>query len=103
MAFKNISQPENFAERCDLAKRMRHEFELPMTVLVDTMEDTSRALFSDLPSPAFVIDADGVIQAKFPWAEAEVIDMAVKQILETGRFVIPKTREAKNAKKKSGK
>lgn len=56
---------------------MKEEYELPMTVLVDPMEDHSRALFSDLPSPAFVIDAKGIISAKFPWADADTIGPAV--------------------------
>jgi len=51
MAFKAIAQPETFEARVELAKKMKDEYEMPMTVLVDTMEDQSRALFSDLPSP----------------------------------------------------
>ncbi|MFY9304607.1 MAG: hypothetical protein WAO31_03790 [Rhodoluna sp.] len=80
MAFGDVVQPESFEQRCVLAQRMKDEYELPMTVLVDTMEDQSRALFSDLPSPAFVIDAEGIIRAKFPWAEGDQIAAAVSAI-----------------------
>ncbi len=73
LAYKDISQPENIAERTELAKRMKEEFELPMTVLVDTMEDTSRAFFTDLPSPAFIIDAQGIVRGKMSWAQPEAI------------------------------
>ena len=73
LSFKDISQPETIAERTKLAKRMKEEFELPMTVLVDTMEDSSRALFTDLPSPAFVIDEKGVVRGKMPWAQPDEI------------------------------
>ena len=59
---------------------MKEEYELPMTVLVDSMEDQSRELFSDLPSPAFVIDRKGIIQAKFPFADAETIEPAVAKL-----------------------
>ena len=69
-----------------LARRMRDEFELPMPILVDSMADESRRLFSDLPSPAFILDKEGVIQAKFPWADARAIDEAVSQIVATGRY-----------------
>jgi len=82
MAFKDIAQPETFEQRCTLAKRMKDEYELPMTVLVDSMEDQSRALFSDLPSPAFIIDAQGTIREKFPWADAETIGPAVKRLYD---------------------
>ena len=80
LVFKSIAQPETFEQRVKLAKRMKEEYELPMTILVDTMEDQSRALFSDLPSPAFVIDAKGIVRAKFPWADAETIRPAVEKI-----------------------
>ncbi|MFK7770250.1 MAG: hypothetical protein AB8B55_23775 [Mariniblastus sp.] len=80
LAFKEIEQPETVDQRRELAKRMKDEYELPMTVLVDTMEDQSRALFSDLPSPAFVIDSEGIVRAKFPWADAETIRPAVFEL-----------------------
>lgn len=62
---------------------MKDEYELPMTVLVDSMEDQSRAMFSDLPSPAFIIDAKGVVREKFPWADAETIGPAVAKLNNT--------------------
>ncbi len=81
LAFKEIAQPENLEQRLELAKKMKEEYELPMTVLVDSMEDQSRALFSDLPSPAFVIDAEGTICEKMPWADAQPIEAAVEQLI----------------------
>ena len=81
MAFAEIAQPESFEARCALAKKMQEEYELPMTILVDTMEDQSRALFSDLPSPVFVIDAAGKIVAKFPWPDGPQIKQAVEAIV----------------------
>ena len=78
MAFASIVQPENIQQRTELARRMKDELELPMDVLVDAMDDSSRALFGDLPSPAFVIDASGAIVAKFPWAEASLIEKAIQ-------------------------
>lgn len=78
LAYKDISQPETLAERTKLAKRMKDEFELPMTVLVDSMEDTSRAYFTDLPSPAFIIDAQGVVRGKMSWSQPEDISAFLK-------------------------
>lgn len=80
MAFRNIAQPESFAERCELALRMKDEYEMPMTVLVDTMEDQSRSIFSDLPSPVYVLDAKGIVRAKFPWPDQELIEEAVYRL-----------------------
>ena len=73
MAFKNIRQPESLEERIELAGRMQEEYEMPMPVLVDTMEDQSREYFSELPSPVFIINAQGQIQAKFPWPDVDQI------------------------------
>lgn len=73
MAFTELRQPASFEERRELAIRSRDEFELPMTFLIDDMEDRSRALFSDLPSPAFVIDGDGIIVDKLSWADPEAL------------------------------
>lgn len=81
LAFKDVAQPETLEQRIELAKKMKEEYELPMPVLVDSMEDQSRALFSDLPSPAFVIDSEGIIQDKMPWADAQPIEEAVENII----------------------
>jgi len=80
LAFKDVAQPESFEERVELAKRMKLEYELPMTILVDSMEDQSRELLSDLPSPAFIINGKGVIVQKFPWADADLIGPAVAKL-----------------------
>lgn len=80
MAFRNIRQPENFEERVTLAKRMKEEYEMPMDVLVDTMDDASRKIFSDLPSPVFVIDKNGVVQDKFPWPDQEQIAASIERL-----------------------
>lgn len=80
MVFKNIAQPETFSERCKLAEKMKSEFEMPMPVLVDTMRDESRALFTDLPSPVYILDSDGYVRAKFPWPDKDSIQKAVEEI-----------------------
>ena len=80
MAFRDIRQPESFDERVVLAKRMKEEYEMPMDVLVDTMDDTSRELFSDLPSPVFVLDKKGVVRDKFPWPDQEQIAATIERI-----------------------
>ena len=80
MAFRDIRQPESFVERAVLAKRMKEEFELPMEVLVDTMDDASRKIFSDLPSPVFVIDKNGIVKDKFPWPDQEQIAASIERL-----------------------
>lgn len=81
MAFASITQPATFAERHALAVRMRDELEVPLPIWIDGMDDASRALFSDLPSPAFVIDRDGRIAHKLPWADATALQPVLARLL----------------------
>lgn len=73
MGFEHIVQPRTMEERLQLARSTRRETQLPVPFLVDSMKDESRALFSDLPSPAILIDPQGLVLEKWPWAEADVI------------------------------
>jgi hypothetical protein len=77
MAFRDVAQPATLAERCALARRMRDELEVPLPILVDGMDDASRALFSDLPAPAFVLDAKGTIVDKLPWADPQPLAASI--------------------------
>lgn len=83
LGFENVEQPKTFEERKKMAILMRDEFEIPMRILVDGMDDASRVFFSDLPSPAFVIDRDGIIREKLPWADPEPLGKSIDQVLAT--------------------
>ena len=57
LAFVDVQQPKDLGERVELARRTCTDMELaPASIWVDGMDDQSRALFGDLPSPAIVID-----------------------------------------------
>lgn len=79
MAFAAVEQPGTFEARHALALRIRAELEVPLPILIDGMDDASRALFGDLPSPAFVIGRDGSIVDKLPWADPEAIGKSLAQ------------------------
>ncbi len=93
MAFADVAQPVTFAERCTLARRLREELEMPLPIFVDGMDDASRALFSDLPSPAFLIDRSGRIADKLPWADPAPLEVALQAVLAHDAAV-PATRNA---------
>jgi hypothetical protein len=78
LAFEDIRQPATYEERRALAVRCRDELEIPFTFLVDGMDDPSRALFGDLPSPAFVVNRDGQIADKLAWADPDEIGRSLK-------------------------
>lgn len=82
MGFDDIVQPKDYDERCQLAERTRDELELhDATILVDGMDDQSRELFGDLPSPAIVIGPDGLILDKLPWAEPAVLGPRLHELV----------------------
>lgn len=81
LGFEKVEQPKTFEERKKMAILMRDEFEIPMRILVDGMDDASRVFFSDLPSPAFVIDRDGIIREKLPWADPEPLEKSIEKVL----------------------
>lgn len=90
LAFADVEQPKNLGERCALARRTCDELMLaPAMVWVDGMDDQSRALFGDLPDPAIVIDANGVIRHKLPWAEPALLRPLVAQLLAASKAKAP--------------
>lgn len=85
MAFEAIAQPTSYAERAALAQKTCEELELTTTMLIDTLDDQSRAYFGDLPSPAIVIGPDGVVRIKLPWAEPDVLAPRLAKLLDDER------------------
>lgn len=74
LGFANVQQPKDLGERVQLARRTCTDMQLPPgSVWIDGMDDQSRAMFGDLPSPAIVIDPCGVVRAKLPWAEPDAL------------------------------
>lgn len=80
MAFENVEQPKNRAERVVLARRTLAELSLDVEVWIDDQGDQSRALFGDLPNSAVVIDPTGVIHLKLPWCDPAIVDAALPQV-----------------------
>lgn len=82
VAFGEIGQSSDTAERFQLAAKACVEFGLPRDILwIDGLDDQSRAFFGDLPSPAVLIDPVGTIQAKLPWGEPEAIRPELDRLL----------------------
>lgn len=73
LAFRDVEQPQTRSERVALARRTAEELALGVPILIDELDDRSRAWFGDLPSPAIVIDPRGVVRSKLPWAEPDVL------------------------------
>ena len=84
MAFRDIPQPETFAERLALAERTASEFQLGSGMLVDGMDDRARALFGDQPNSLVVIAPDRKVQLKQPWADPDELGEVLPVLLQSG-------------------
>jgi len=80
MAFREVVQPKNFAERAALAKKAMQELKLPIDVWIDDQGDQSRAMFGDLPHSAIVIDPVGTVRLKLSWCDPKVLDFAIREV-----------------------
>lgn len=80
MAFRDVPQPTDRAERVELAKKTLAELQLDVDLWIDDSGDQSRALFGDLPNSAIVIDASGTVRLKLSWCEPEVLRGALPEI-----------------------
>lgn len=81
MAFEAIPQPVTYAERLALADRTREDFDLDCTIVVDAMDDRSRARFGDQPNSAILVGPDGVVRLKQPWADPDELEAALPGLL----------------------
>ena len=81
MAFEAIPQPTNYGERVELAQRTRDDFGLRWELVVDAMDDRSRAMFGDQPNSLVVIGADGVVCLKQPWANPDELERDLPRLL----------------------
>ena len=80
MAFKEVAQPKNRPERLKLARKTLKELNLDMDVWIDDQGDTSRALFSDLPHSAIVIDPRGIVHTKLSWCHPAALDLVLDKL-----------------------
>lgn len=81
MAFEAIPQPTCYAERLALADRTKEDFDLACDVVVDAMDDRSRALFGDQPNSLILVGPDGVVRMKQPWADPDELEAVLPKLL----------------------
>lgn len=82
MAFRDVPQPKDFAERAALAKKALKEMNLDVDVWIDDQGDQSRALFGDLPHSAIVLDRMGTVRVKLSWCDPHVLGQLIPEVPE---------------------
>lgn len=101
MAFETVPQPTTYEERLAIAERTRDEFDLRCTIVVDGMDDRSRAFFGDQPNSLFVVGPDSVIRLKQPWADPDELGEFLPGFLEMARVKLETAAGAVDASLRS--
>ncbi|MCB9877141.1 MAG: hypothetical protein H6835_06010 [Planctomycetes bacterium] len=80
MAFAEVPQPLDHAERAKLAQQALDELKLDVDVWIDDEGDQSRAMFGDLPHSAIVLDPAGTVRLKLSWCDPEVLELTIPEV-----------------------
>lgn len=77
----NLSPVSGLEERQERARWSRNALELPVTMLVDSMDDSVWRAYGRASSPAFVIDLEGRIVLRQAWLDPKPIRRALDRLL----------------------
>ena len=77
-----LEQPETLSERLVRARKANKDLDLPLQLLVDTMENTGWKLYGEAPSAAYLIAPDGRVALRQGWVNPAKLDKAIKRVLE---------------------
>lgn len=79
--FRNIDDPETYAERRELAERLVQENSIRMTVLVDEVPRDVSATYGGGPNMLYAIDPDGEIAYTSLWTDHSDVDSFLQRAL----------------------
>jgi len=80
LAFGDVPQPKDFAERAALARKALAELKLDVEVWIDDEGDQSRAMFGDLPHSAIVLDPAGTVRIKQSWCDPAALGQLLSEV-----------------------
>ena len=80
-----IPQPTTEEARQTLAGQSREDLDVHQLILVDTMENAVWRQYGSAPSPAFVIDQNGVVVLRQVWIDPDEIRRRLQMTLTAGR------------------
>src|SRR5438132_7365154 len=80
-------QPDTYAGRLEIARRMREETHLQRRLLPDAFGDDcvfDRYLSAKLDNPLVVVDREGKIACALPWTQVEEVEPFLEQLMAHG-------------------
>src|SRR5436305_10175540 len=82
---EEIPAHSSMAGKIEAAVLLRDEEELSMPIVIDDLRGSAHRKYSGLPNPAYLIDISGQVAFRCMWADAEVLDKAITELLELQR------------------
>jgi peroxiredoxin len=82
LAGVRVQQPGDLEERRELARFSTEQMEVDARVLVDGLDNAVWKAYGAASSPAFVIDQEGRVAARYVWIEPKRIKEAILSLLE---------------------
>ncbi len=78
-----VEQPSTLSEREAVAQRSHEKLNLSRQMVVDTMNDSVWSAYGSAASPAFVLDAGGIVVLRQPWVSPKEIRASLDRLLLT--------------------
>ncbi|PZC44042.1 MAG: hypothetical protein DK306_001944 [Chloroflexi bacterium] len=79
--FRDYTQPGTYDERALYAQELVTLKGISGPVLVDGMDDATRAALGGLPNVVYVVGKDGRVHYKSSWADADKVDRALAELV----------------------
>ncbi|MEM9552895.1 MAG: deiodinase-like protein [Acidobacteriota bacterium] len=76
-----VEQPPTYAARRERAATSKHALGIPITYLVDAMDDGVWQAYGAASSPAFVLDRNGTVVESQVWIDPDAIRAALDRLL----------------------
>jgi thioredoxin-related protein len=83
-SFADVQQPTTYGERCRLAGDTRQELKARIPLIIDEMNNATRAAYGNLPNCAYLIGTDGRVFFKQAWTNATTLEPAITSLLKAG-------------------
>lgn len=74
-----VRQPENYAQRHDLATKCRATLELKPPILIDTIDNRTWKDYGEAPNAAYLIGTDGRVILRLGWFHSGKLSSAIER------------------------
>jgi ankyrin repeat protein len=95
------NQPKTLEDRLELARDFKRYLRIDVPIYVDTMENVAWKAFGAAPNIAFVVDRDGIVQARQGWFDGPEFAKSMGEIVSRSSEDFVRKQELETLTKKS--